>query len=63
VRGSILTKHEAISEQYADQQIAAGWTQTADGHMIPPGWVPGPEAAPDSGILDPAPEADSMCKS
>jgi hypothetical protein len=42
---NILTKIEAIERHEAPQKLAAGWTKTADGHWVPPGfgWVGLPE--------------------
>jgi hypothetical protein len=46
VRGSILTKLEAIKRHRTPEKLAAGWTKSEDGHWIPPGWVKsGPEEA------------------
>lgn len=45
VRHSILTKLAAIDRHREPERLAAGWTKTADGHWVPPGygWVGLPE--------------------
>jgi hypothetical protein len=47
VRGNILRKLEAIERHRAPAKLAAGWTQTEDGHWIPPGWVRAADAGGD----------------
>jgi hypothetical protein len=41
-RGSILGKIEAIERHREPQKLAAGWTRSADGHWVPPGYAPIP---------------------
>jgi hypothetical protein len=41
---SVMRKVEAISNHEERKQLAAGWTKTEEGHMIPPGWVRADEA-------------------
>jgi hypothetical protein len=58
VRGSILGKLEAIERHKEPARLAAGWTKSADGRWIPPGyaWAGPPEdAAPPA---DPGPEVE-----
>jgi hypothetical protein len=47
VTESIIGKVEAIERHKAPEKLAAGWTKSADGHWIPPGfaWVGPPEDA------------------
>ena len=53
VRESILRKIEAIERHREPEKLAAGWTKSADGHWVPPGYapIPGwqPPAASDEG--------------
>gem|GEM_PF-1186184 len=39
-RESILRKFSAIERHRGAERLKAGWTQTADGHWIPPGYGP-----------------------
>lgn len=45
VTESILRKVEAIKRHREPERLAAGWTKSADGHWVPPGfaWVGLPE--------------------
>lgn len=58
MRESILRKLSAIDAHQHEERRAGGWTQTPDGHWIPPGYapIPGwtPPAAP--GSVSPGPE-------
>lgn len=57
VRGSIVRKLGAIERHREPARLAAGWTKSADGHWVPPGfaWVGLPESA--GPPVEPGPEA------
>jgi len=60
VHASILTKLEAIESRRTDEQLAAGWTKSPDGHWVPPGYapIPGWTPPPDAAMAPPYDEAD-----
>ena len=53
-RRSITTKLEAIERHEEPKKLAAGWTKSAEGHWVPPGyaWVGLPEGADGPGADD-----------
>jgi hypothetical protein len=51
---SILTKIDAIERHEEPLKLAAGWTRSADGHWVPPGYAPIPGWVP-----PPAPDGET----
>lgn len=63
VKQSILTKLSAIDRHRAAERHATGWTQTPDGHWLPPGygWTgPGDPPAGEDGDTAEMPPGESM---
>lgn len=63
VKRSIVTKLDSIERHRQTEKLAAGWTKSADGHWVPPGyaWVGPPESGGASGTG--APGDDTPCGS
>lgn len=57
VRANILRKVAAIRRHSEPERRAAGWTQTEEGHWIPPGYAPIPGWQPAPETADPSAEA------
>lgn len=52
VRGSIMRKLEAFERHREPEKLAAGWTKSADGDWVPPGYAPIPGYAPPDRLPD-----------
>lgn len=58
VRASIVRKVAAVRRHHEAERRAAGWTQTPEGHWIPPGYAPIPGWQPASAAAGPSASAE-----